>query len=144
MPDSITPILYTVPTRPVEKPLLMIEETETDGDTVWTGPFAVGDARLERSLGSASSDASTRPACPRAASRWLRGYRRRPSAADATRPLRPASATDAVPAARAARGPGAAAGREDRGRAGPGSCRIPAADLAGYGLPEPGRGRPSG
>ena len=50
MPDSITPILYTVATRPVERPFLMIEERETDGDVVWTGPFAAADARLRRSL----------------------------------------------------------------------------------------------
>ncbi len=50
VPDAITPILYTVLTRPVEKRFLMIEEKETDGDTVWTGPFVVGAPRLRRSL----------------------------------------------------------------------------------------------
>jgi uncharacterized repeat protein (TIGR01451 family) len=50
VPDSITPILYTVATRPVERRFVMIEERETDGDTVWTGPFDVGDARLRRAV----------------------------------------------------------------------------------------------
>ena len=45
VPDSLTPILYRVPTRPVTKRYVMIEETETDGDVVWGGPFAVGDER---------------------------------------------------------------------------------------------------
>ena len=75
VPDSITPILYTVPTRPVEKRFLVIEETEPDGDTVWTGPFAVGEARLERSLERLERrlDAA---GVPEGRVRWLKGHRR--------------------------------------------------------------------
>ena len=41
----------------------MIEEREADGDVVWTGPFAVGDARLAPLARARSSGASTRPGC---------------------------------------------------------------------------------
>ncbi len=45
VPHSLTPILYRVPTRRITKPYVVIEETETDGDVVWGGPFQVGDER---------------------------------------------------------------------------------------------------
>jgi hypothetical protein len=129
VPDSITPILYTVPTRPVEKPFVMIEETEEDGDAVWTGPFTVGDARLGRSLARIERrlDAAGVPAGP---ARWLKGYR---GTADA--PARAASAA-VLPAADLP-------ARDGRTRpgvkievSGAGRVRIPAADLAAFGMPQ--------
>lgn len=55
VPDSLTPILYRVPTRPVRRPFVMIAETETDGDVVWKGPFAVGDTRLRKGFDTVES-----------------------------------------------------------------------------------------
>ncbi len=50
VPDSLTPILYRVSTRPVTKRFVMIKETETDGGVLWKGPFQVGDRRMRRSF----------------------------------------------------------------------------------------------
>ena len=142
VPDSITPILYTVATRPVERTFLMIEERETDGDVVWTGPFAVGDARLRRSLERIERrlDESGVPQGP---ARWLKGYRR--AAADPARAL-PTGSTRG-PARRADLAGGAAGdaaappSRDGRTRPGVrievaqgGVVRIAAADLAAFGL----------
>ena len=52
LPDSLRPIIYTVATRAVTKPYLMIEETEVDGDRYLKGPFVVGDPRLVSALES--------------------------------------------------------------------------------------------
>ena len=50
----------------------MIEEREADGDVVWTGPFAVGDARLRRSLERVERRLDE-AGVPQGPARWLKG-----------------------------------------------------------------------
>jgi hypothetical protein len=50
----------------------MIDETETDGDTVWKGPFAVGDVRLARAL-DAAERRMDEAGVPPGLIRWTRG-----------------------------------------------------------------------
>ncbi len=145
VPDSITPVLYTVRTRPVEKPYLVIEERETDGDTVWVGPFAAGDARLARFLSEVERrlDAAGVPEEP---VRWLKGHRRArlergraASAAAGDARSRAATAAAAGLLARRPSGPGAGVKIEVWGE---GPVRIPANDLLAAGLPAAGPGAP--
>jgi uncharacterized repeat protein (TIGR01451 family) len=48
--DSFLPILYTVRTRPITKPFLLVEEIEVKGTRRWIGPFSVTDPRLVRAF----------------------------------------------------------------------------------------------
>ncbi|MEO8359669.1 MAG: C25 family cysteine peptidase [Vicinamibacteria bacterium] len=49
-PDSLLPILYRVETGPVKGPYLLIEETETNGNTLTYGPYSIVNTRLLRGL----------------------------------------------------------------------------------------------
>jgi hypothetical protein len=69
--DSVTPLLYRVETRPIEQPFVMLEEIDVRGLRRLMGPFAVGDARLERSL--ALIEAHLDRADAREIARGLRG-----------------------------------------------------------------------
>ena len=83
MPDSLTPILYRVPTRPVTKRFVLIEETETDGDVVWKGPFAVGDERLRQAFDTVEG-LMAEAGIPRGPIQRVRGMRPLSFAAEAT------------------------------------------------------------
>ena len=139
VPDSITPILYRVPTRPVKKRFLMIEEKETDGDVAWKGPIAVGDDRLRRAF-DAAERLMDEMGIPRAAVQRARGMGRGASERGpvpgrtraATRSLF-ASAPDVARLRRAS----SAVKIEVSG---PGRVAVPAADLGAAGLPRPGPG----
>jgi hypothetical protein len=137
LPDSTTPIVYRVATRAVTKPFLMIEERERDGDVVWSGPFAAGDARLARALGRIErrmDDAGV----PEGDVRWLRGGR-------ASRALLPGrggarGTTGKAWQAQGGRARGPVAPQRSSGSGvkivveQPGTVDVPAAQLAPFGL----------
>jgi len=52
VPDSTTPILYSVQTRPITERYLLFEEIERSGRRRTMGPFRVGDARLAALFGA--------------------------------------------------------------------------------------------
>ncbi|MEO8361305.1 MAG: C25 family cysteine peptidase [Vicinamibacteria bacterium] len=49
-PDSLLPILYRTETSPVKGPYIVIEETETNGNTLTYGPYSIVNTRLSRGL----------------------------------------------------------------------------------------------
>ncbi len=142
VPDSLTPILYTVDTRPVMKRFVMIQETETDGDVLWKGPFEVGDRRLRRAVDRVER-LMDRAGVPYDRIRKMRGMKPLGLAADEADGLR-------------GRGRRPAHSRHSRPRPGPrrgvssgvkivvhepGRVEVAAADLESAGLPKlrPGR-----
>jgi hypothetical protein len=139
VPSSITPILYTVATRPVERRFVVIEETETDGDTVWSGPFETGDARLRRSLERLERRLHE-AGVPAGPARWLKGHRS--PARDGERSLAAGRRAAAPRGATATLEPPARDGRTRPGVkievAGAGTVRVPAAVLPAFSLPQDG------
>ena len=132
--DSITPILYTVPTRPVEKPFLMIEEREGDGDVGLDRPLRGGRP-------AAAPLARARRAAPRRGGRAARAR----AVAEGPPRSRLGRGGFAGRAARAAEGAAAPPTRDGRTRPGVrievaqgGVVRVPAADIAAFGLPGAG------
>jgi uncharacterized repeat protein (TIGR01451 family) len=131
--DSITPILYTVPTRPVEKPFIMIEEREGDGDVVWTGPFPAADARLRRSLERVERRLDE-AGVPQGAARWLKGHRGPAGRAGSEGLAAHTSESAAAPPSRDGRTRPGVKIEVAQG----GVVRVPAADIAAFGLPGAG------
>jgi hypothetical protein len=131
VPDSQTPTLYHVPTRPFSEPYLLIEEIDAAGRRRMLGPFGVGDARLADALGRLQAlmaeagsvdDGSTSRLGAGAGARWA-------AAAAAARGSLPARA-----ARLAAKAAPAALGARIEVMA-PGLVQLPLAELAPLGLP---------